>query len=248
MEAVAVHPDMAILFVILLVLAIAILILAWDLLARPRRRVSEPAAPKDNDTFNDNFEDVLRAVEVNDPRPTPADKPADQPADFVFRRHLTPPLSTPVEQAKKTPEAHPAPPPKIEFSTIQNEIRAALGQAAQSPRPVPAPAPHTAMLSWAESGSLAVLSLGDADPEIAWPLLQTHGIHILVVPEGHPFPPPNRTIELLCLADIDEAAMATLIAGLRAKLAKGERIAFYTETGLTGPAALLAARLTNRTA
>lgn len=233
------HPDMAILFIVLLVLAVAILILGWDLLMRPRSRVQPPALPDENDPF----EDVLQTVETEDALPPILDEPARRPEDFVFRRNLAQTLTAP---ADTVPDSKPAPPTKIEFSTIQNEIRAALGQAAQNP--TPAPSASSAILSWAESGRLAVLSLGDAPPEIAWPLLQAQGIHILVVPEDHPFPPPNRTIELLCLADMDEAEMSALVSGLRAKLTKGERIAFYTETGLTGPAAFLAARLSGRTA
>lgn len=247
MEAVAVHQDMAILFIVLLVLAMAILVLAWDLLRRPRHRSNPLPRLNETDGFEnldetDNFEDVLHIVEAGDTPAPLTNGPVSKPADFVFRRHLTQPLSTPDNTAQET---QPSPPPKIEFSTIQNEIRAALEQAAQTPKP--ASPPSAAMVSWTESGRLAVLSLGDAPPEIAWSLLQAQGIHILIVPEDHPFPPPNRTIELLCLPEMDEAAMSALIARLRAKLAKGERIAFYTEAGLTGSAALLAARLSGRT-
>lgn len=239
MEAVAVHPDMAILVIVLLILAVAILIIGWDLLMRPRRSIkSSPVA--DN---NDNFEDVLQAVEAEE-APAPTHELKIEQTDSAFRRnHDQPPLTV---SSQSPSQVQPSSPTKIEFSTIQNEIRAALGQAAQSA--TQAPAPRSATLSWTESGRLAVLSLGDTPPENAWPLLQAQGIYILIVPETHPFPPPNRTIDLLCLPDIDEATMSALIAKLRAKLAKGERIAFYTETGLTGPAALLAARLSGRMA
>lgn len=246
MEALAVHPDIAILFIVLLVLAIAILVLGWDLVRRPRRGEKVAFVPDNSASEDhDDFETTLLAVEAEDTPPPPPEKPANRASDFVFRRNFAQSLTAPAENE---PEAEPPPPTKVEFSTIQNEIRAALGQAAQSPKPNPRPAHSSAMLSWTESGRLAVLSLGDSAPEIAWPLLQAQGIHILIVPEDHPFPPPNRAIELLCLAGFDEPAITALIAKLRAKLAKGERVAFYTETGLTGPAALLAARLTGRTA
>ena len=231
METVALHPILVVLFLVLLILCLAIAIRGRSLLVRPR---GEDVAPPD---LIDNFEDLLRAAEEI---PTlPQDDETDT-TDFVFRRHLS-------QTQAPAPDVPPPPasaPKAVDFNTIQREIRAALGTAAQAPQP--APRPKSAALRWTEPGRLAVLSLGNAAPQTAWPLLQAQGIYILIAAETHPFPAPNRNIELICLPDHGEADISALTARLRAKLTKGERIAFYTETGLYGPAALLAARLSSR--
>lgn len=232
METVAVHPTSVVLFLILLILCLAIVILGRSLLARPDREEADTPA------LIENFEDVLRAVEDI---PPPAEDNARDTTDFVFRRRLAQSLATPPESPSNS-----SPPPKaIDFSTIQREIRAALGTATQETEP--ASSSKNASLKWTEPDRLAVLSLGNAKPQTAWSLMQTQGIHILIVPETHPFPAPNRNIELICLPDHGEPDISALISKLRAKLTKGERIAFYTEAGLSGPTALLAARLSSRT-
>lgn len=242
MEAAALHIDMILLFIILLLLACAILVLGRDLLVR-----SDGQAVAG--TTNKEFEEILEEVEVEalpSPPPPKAPSTSNKPTEFVFRRNLSHELKSPtLDEGEGDADLPPEPPPaKIAFSTIQSEIRAALGEVAQTNQPPPVP--DSAALSWTETGKIAVLSLGKSPPAIAWSLLQAQGVHILIVPEDHPFPAPNRNIELLCLAGYDEASITALSAGLRAKMAKGERVAFYTETGLTGAASLLAARLSGR--
>lgn len=218
------HLDVVILALTLIVLTIAIAILGLDLLLRVRHKPPRQPAPEKISS------DALEPQQKQKPEETEKASilPAADPASL------------------KVPPTTPKRPEILAFSTIQDEIKAALRAATQEASPSVSTNP--ASLNWSEQGRLAVLSLGDSAPESAWPLLQAQGIHILIVPQLHPFPAPNRSMELLCLPDNDEAELNTMAAGLRAKLVKGERIAFYTETGLTGPAALLAARLSSRSA
>lgn len=234
------HLALVVLLLVLLALCLAIVIMGASLLVRPRRKAELPPAQADE------FEDILRTIEAR-PAPTqdempaaPAQEAAPAETEFVFRR--TRAQNRP-ETVEKTASAPSAPPKPIDFDIIQREIRAALGTATQAESPATA---GGLSLDWAEPGRLAVLSLGDAEPQAAWPLLQAEGIHILIVAADHPFPTPNRAIDLICLPEDAESAIPALIAGLRAKLAKGGRIAFYTETGLSGPMSLLAARLSSR--
>lgn len=231
------HLDIAILSTLLLALAVAILCLCASFLLRPRR-----PTPRRFHERNENFEDVLCAVEsALPPLPFHEDDAQNKPTDFVFRRKFI----QEQEAASATDAQHlPPPPAKIAFSTIQDEIRAALSQATKASPTATAPALPT--LNWTETGRLAVLSLSHAAPETAWSLLQAQDIHILIVPQNHPFSTTNRMIELICLSSYNDASMPDLIAKLRAKLTKGERIAFYTETGLSGASAFLAARLSGR--
>lgn len=235
------HLGVTLLSIILLVLAAAIIAICVSFLLRNGRK---PAASHARAV---QFEDVLRAVEAM-PLESEGIRPLEDgtkqdPAGFVSRHHSTQahPQETVIDthRASTTPE-------KIAFHAIKDEIRAALGQATQSAAPPPPPASPT--LNWTETGRLAVLSLRTASPQTAWPLLQAHGIHILIVPQGHPFPATSRMIELIFLSSYNDASMPELVAKLRAKLAKGERIAFYTETGLSGAGAFLAARLSGRSA
>lgn len=239
------HLDIVILSIILLVLAVAILSLCGNLLLR-----TKSAAPLPAHEINDHFEDVPQVAETAlPPLHVYEDTTAEKPTDFVFRRNLIQDRP-PAPPAETQPPS--APPAKIAFSTIQDEIRAALGQAANgsttssAPAALPLSAPALPVLTWTEEGRLAVLSLGNATAETAWSLLQTHGVHILIVPQDHPFPAASRMIELIYLSSYNDASMPELIGRLRAKLAKGERIAFYTETGLSGTGAFLAARLSGR--
>lgn len=230
-----VHFGVTLLSILLLVLAAAIISLCMSFLLRTGHK-TRPSPRARAETF----EDILRAVEAG-PASYLEDDTKQDLANFVF--HHSAVQARPLAPAI---DAHspPAPPEKISFHTIKDEIRAALGQATQSAPVVAAPASPT--LNWTETGRLAVLSLRTASPKTAWPLLQSEGIHVLIVPQGHPFSTTSRTIELVCLADYNDASTAELIAKLRAKLAKGERIAFYTETGLSGAGAFLAARLSGR--
>ena len=234
MEAVAVHPAMVVLFIVLLILCVAIIRLGSDLLRRERRRVTF------SPTTFENFEERRGGAKPS-PAATP-DTKTEISTDFVFRRNLSRQLLTPAESAIARPVTPPA---TIAFHTIQSEIRAALeAAAAQETGPVTAPA--IPLLNWTEPGRLAVLSLGESPPEAAWTMLKAQGVDLLIIAEDHMILPPNGEIELLVLTDLDEATLLKLIAALRARLAKGGRIAFYTETGLTGGAALLAARLSTR--
>lgn len=233
MEAVAVQLNMTILSLILVALLLAIIFLGAGLLADARRSKTKPRL-----ILSDNFEDALRVVEAT---PPVEDTPPKTPASAEFSRPAPQP---PASRPGKVPGQEALPTAKIAFSTIQSEIRAALEAASQTT--VPAHSARTALLNWAESGKLAVLSLGDAPPASAWPLLQAQGIRILIVQEDHPFPPPDNAIELLCLRDQDTASLSPLITKLRARLAQGEPVAFHTESGLTGTAAFLAARLSSR--
>lgn len=232
-EAVAVHLDMLVLFIVLLVLALAIVIIGGGLLSRRPR----PHAPRT--TRHETFEDVARV--------TKAVPPFHAPFTQEHQGNESPPSSGPDAPqrpeilARPTRNAAPTPPEKVAFSTIQDEIRAALGAATRDA--APQSTTDMPVLQWLEPGRLAVLSLNGAAPESVWSLLQSQGIHILVTPETHPFPTPNRAIELLCLPSRAETAIPPLATKLRAKLAKGERIAFYGESRLHGPIALLADRL-----
>lgn len=244
-KAVIVHLDIVILSIILLVLGVAILILCGNLLLRTRRAVSLPT-----NEINDRLKNVPQAPETAlTPLRVYEHTTEEKPTDFVFRRNLIQD-HPPAPPADAPPPS--VPPAKIAFSTIQDEIRAALGQAANGSTtssavaPSPVAAPVLPALAWTEEGRLAVLSLGDATAETAWSLLQAHGVHILIVPQDHPFPAASRMIELIYLSSYNDASMPELIGRLRAKLAKGERIAFYTETGLSGTGAFLAARLSGR--
>lgn len=236
------HLDIVILAVILLILALAIAILGVDLLVRMRRK-TPPSVKAENPSS-----DVPRVpapapvLKVTDHPPLPQTKSPKPEEEAAFAPHRPAPQAL-GSNGGKTVKPQPD---KLAFSAIQDEIRAAL-QAATKEAPS-TPSANPALLNWSEPGRLAVLSLGDASPTTALSLLQAQGVHILIVPETHPFPTPNRNIELLCLSDHEDASLTTLATGLRAKLAKGERIAFYTETGLTGSAALLAARLSSRSA
>ncbi len=164
---------------------------------------------------------------------------------FVFRRHVSRDFASMELSHKRfrpAPEPESPPPAPLDFSTIQSEIRAVLGAAPPSPPPA---APRQAQLSWTEPQRLAVLSLAGAPPEAGFALLREHGISTLIAATGHPFRRPVEEIEILSLPDGTDTA-APLAARLRAKLANGERIAFHTETGLSGASALLAARFSSR--
>lgn len=230
------HLDMIVLFVVLLGLAFAIIVIGGGLVL-PKRR-PQASAP----VSSDNFETVLRAVEAAVPMPTP---PVH---DHTTASHDVLPAPEPALDPKlpDEPRGHaPAKPPeKISFSIIQQEIRAALGDLTRDA--LQEATTHQPSLTWKEPGRLAILALGEAAPETIWPLLQEQDIHILVVPEGHPFLLPPRAIEMLCLSDRSETSVRALAVKLRAKLAKGERVAFYAESDLAGLTAVLATRLSSR--
>nr|WP_295743081.1 hypothetical protein [uncultured Acidocella sp.] len=226
------------------VLGLGILALCIDLLAGRRRRTAPATGPQDD------LHAFLRAappmpVEAT-PRPVPpaeppAPEPEAQPAPetgFVFRRHAA--------RAAMPPQASTAPRlAGMDLTSIQNEIRAALDSLAASPPP--SPAAQGAQLVWAEPGRLAVLSLGQAEPEDGLALLREAGIVALIAAQGHPFSAPGA-LEILTLPSSADAA-APLAATLRSRLAAGEKLAFFTdETGLSGAAATLAARLSSRRA
>lgn len=235
-EAVAVHLDMLLLFIVLLVLALFIMIIGGGLLSHGSRR---PAPRKIQPEI---FEDVLRAVEAAEPPRAPPIQErgsnSSGPSFGVGANQSQKAFETPVRNAA------PKPPEKVAFSTIQHEIRAALGSATRDT--TIQTAPDTPVLQWLEPGRLAILSLGHATPESAWSVLQTWEVNILVTPEAHPFPTPNRALELLCLPNRAEAIIPVLAVKLRAKLAKGERIAFYGTPQLTGSVALLADQLASQ--
>lgn len=144
---------------------------------------------------------------------------------------------------RAAPEPEAPPPAPVDFSTIQSEVRAVLEAAG----PASAPPPGGPQLIWTEPERLAVLSLGEASPEAGLALLRKNSVHTLLAAHGHCFRPSVEGVEILSLPDGADAA-APLAALLRARLAGGEPVAFHTETGLTGAAALLAARLSSRRA
>lgn len=223
-------------------LSLGILVLGADILASSRRRTALAASSRDE------LQTILRAappMRAASPAGAPAADLPPAPDGFVFRRHVSRDFAS-MELSHKRfhPALKPDTPPPLEFSTIQSEIRAALN--ADAPI-APRRAPQAAQLIWAEPERLAVLTLSGAAPEAGIALLRRHGISTLIAARGHPFQQSTEGIEILSLPDGTDA-VAPLAARLRAKLAAQERIAFHTETGLSGAAALLAARFSNRRA
>ena len=214
-----------------------------------RRRAALAAAPQDDLRA---FLRVAPPMQAAPPQPAsePAIEPDPPPAGegFMFRRNVSRDFASMEVSHKRfrpAPEAETAAlsPAPVEFSVIQNEVRAVLGTApGQS-----SSTSHGANLAWAEPDRLAVLSLAAAAPEDGLALLRDHGITTLIAAPGHPFRQPADKFDLLSLPESADAA-APLAAKLRAKLATGEPIAFHAETALSGAAALLAARLSSRRA
>lgn len=224
------HLNMIILSLILVALVLAIIILGAGVLTDVRRSKIKPP-PVCPEAFEDPLEEIATTPKADEAPPKPLNVvPSSIPAPEV--------------QADKIPDTPVLPTAKIAFNTIQSEIRAAFEAASQAPHPPQEI--RSALLNWIEPGRLAVLSLGDVAPASAWQLLRAEGIRILIVQEDHPFPAPDKTIELLCLDDQETASLSSLITKLRARLAQGEPVAFHTESGLTGTAAFLAVRLSNR--
>lgn len=241
------------------VLSIGIIILGADLLTGSRRKtmLASPA-PDELRRFLRTAPPMREPSDLKDmtaptasgtatdhsppsvPPPAPAEDPP-APDNFVFRRHAAREFAAMELSHKRFRPAREAPAPSpepMDFSTIQNEVRAALGTPA---RPA-MPHDHAATLTWTEPARLAVLTLTGDEVEAGLALLREHNIGTMIVSPGHPFRPPLADVELLCLPE-GAAAAAPLAVKLRAKLARGEAVAFYTATGLSGPAALLAARL-----
>ncbi|MDE1897119.1 MAG: hypothetical protein KGH91_08595, partial [Rhodospirillales bacterium] len=164
---------------------------------------------------------------------------------FVFRRRVSRDFAT-MEVSHK--RFRPAVENEVittsqpDISAIRSEVRAVLEAAAPAAPQQPAP---EAKLLWTEADRLAVLSLAGASPASGLALLKRYSIGTLIAAPGHPFRVVEGGIEILPLPDGFRAA-APLVALLRAKLGQGERIAFHTETGLSGAAALLAARFSSR--
>ncbi len=254
------------------ILSLGILALGTDILASSRRRAALAAAPQDELRAFLRAAPPMRAQPAM-PEPEPG-KPASlgpltfepslvlepptalklapaqaeaQAADgFVFRRHVSRDFASMELSHKRfrpAPEPENPPPAPLDFSTIQSEVRAALGAAAPA---FPPPIPHGAQLTWTEPGRLAVLSLAGAPAEAGLALLRDHGVATLIAASGHPFRLPVEGIDILSLPHGSGAAALT--TRLRAKLADGGRIAFHTESGLSGAAAQLAARFSSRQA
>ncbi len=253
--------DILLLSLALGILSLGVLVLGADILAGSRRRAALAAAPQDElraflraappmQAPPALPEPAIPAPVAFEPPPAPtASEPAPAPAadGFVFRRHVSRDFAS-MEMSHKrfrtAPGIETPPPAPLDFSTIQSEVRAILGAATPV---LPSSTAQAAHLIWTEPERLAVLSLAGATPETGLALLRAHGIATLIAAPGHPFRPPIEGVELLALPDGADAA-APLAAQLRAKLAEGERIAFHTETGLSGAAALLAARFSSRRA
>lgn len=241
--------DILLLSAMLCILSLGVLVLGADLLAGARRKAAMAVAPQD---------DLRAFLRIAPPMPMQPgqsnqvetggiyDKPP-VPEDFVFRRRLSRDFAT-MEMSHK--RFHPpvqekaTNPAQLDISAIRSEVRAALDAASPAAPRQPA---AMAQLLWTEADRLAVLSLAGAAPEAGLALLKRHGIATLIAAPGHPFHSVGGDIEILPLPD-GPGATAPLAARLRAKLAQGERIAFYTETGLNGEAALLAARFSSRQA
>jgi len=246
--------DILLLSVALGLLSLGILALGTDILAGSRRRAALAASPQDE------LRTFLRAsspmqaqpalpepqtVEPASPEELPMAEAAPAMDNFMFRRHVSRDFASMELSHKRfrpAAESETPPPVPLDFPIIRSEIRAVLGAPAPSS---PRPAPRAAQLIWTEAERLAVLSLAGATPKSGLALLREHGIATLIAAPGHPFRLPVEGIEILSLPESAGAA-APLAARLRAKLTKGERIAFHTETGLSGAAALLAARFSSR--
>ena len=245
--------DILLLSSTLCVLCLGIILVSVDIFAGTRRKVVTLAPPKDD------LRVFLRIAppmtkSPTQPGPNESVQPGSTtyetpptPAEFIFRRRVSRDFASMelshkrFRSATETEAAAPAP---VEISIIRNEIRAVL----EAPAPAaPRHARPVAELIWTEADRLAVLSLAGATPASGLALLKRHGIGTLIAGPGHPFRQAWEAIDILLLPDGPDTT-PPLAARLRAKLARGERVAFYTETGLSGAAALLAARFSSRQA
>ncbi|MBU6419940.1 MAG: hypothetical protein KGQ79_09470 [Proteobacteria bacterium] len=227
----------------LCILSLGVVVLSLDLLTGARRKAAAAAPPQD---------DLRVFLQLAPPMPVQSGQ-AEQvialetpplPEDFVFRRRVSRDFASMEISHKRFRASETAGTEvatEMDMSAIRHEVRAALGTA------TPGAPPVKARLRWTDTDRMAVLSLAGAAPASGLALLKRHGIGTLIAAPGHPFKPEEEAIEILPLPDGSGTA-APLAARLRAKLARGERIAFHTETGLSGPAALLAARFASRQA
>lgn len=190
----------------------------------PVQQIADDAPIADGFIFRRNVSREFASMEISHKRFRTADSPPAPPATSTA----------------SVTSALPAP---VDFSTIQNEIRAALTAPPQAEPSRPA---QGAQLTWTEPGRLAVLSLGGSTARAGLALLSAHNISVLIAPPGHPFGTHVEGIEILTVTDKDAAV--PLAVTLRAKLASGAALAFFTETGLTGAIALLAAQFSRRSA
>ncbi|MBU6449464.1 MAG: hypothetical protein KGQ26_07555 [Rhodospirillales bacterium] len=241
--------DTLLLSATLCILSLGVVALGLDLLAGERRKAASAAPPQDDLRV---FLRLAPPMPIHSPagpvqtEPTGYEKPP-LPEDFVFRRHAFRNFASmeishkrfhPPSQDDATSPAH------TEFSAIRSEICATLDAATPT---APRQPPSVAQLLWTEADRLAVLSLAGAAPATGHALLKRHRIGTLIAAPGHPFDPAEEGIEILILPE-GLGATSLLAATLRAKLAQGERIAFHTEAGLSGAAAMLAARFSSRRA
>jgi hypothetical protein len=234
--------DTLLLSATLCILSLGVVALGVDLLTGARRKANAVPPPQD---------DLRVFLRLAPPMPVQHGQ-AEQviaienpplPENFVFRHRVSRDLaSMEISHMRfRAPEvAGTEAAAEMDMSAIRQEVRAALGSTAPAP-------PVEAQLRWTETDRMAVLSLAGATPISGLALLKRHGISTLFAAPGHPFQPEGEAIEILPLPD-GSGALAPLVAQLRAKLARGERIAFHTETGLSGAAALLAARFASRQA
>ena len=239
--------DFLLLSAALCALSLGVLALGADLFASSRRKAAMAALPQDD------LRAFLRIAPPMPTQPTPsgqeetANAKPPVPEEFIFRRNVSRDFASMEISHKRfrpaVPE-EPSLPAPMDFSSIQREIRAKLNA---SPPAVPHHTPPAAQLLWTEAGRLAVLTLAGSAPASGLALLKQHGIGTLLAIPGHPFHATGEDIEILSLPESSGAA-ASLATRLRARLAQGGRIAFHTETGLSGTAALLAARLSTRKA
>ncbi len=234
--------DTLLLSAILCILSLGALMIGINLFINARRKAALAAVPQDD------LRRFLRAappMQLSQTEVKHIDEDPPAPHNFIFRRHVSRDFASMEISHKRfrpAPENAVTRPVPLDILTIRSEVRAVLEAAAPAAPQPPAP---EAKLLWTEADRLAVLSLAGASPASGLALLRRHGIGTLIAATGHPFRLGETGIEILPLPD-GAKATAPLAAQLRAKLAQGERIAFHTETGLSGAAALLATRFSNR--
>ena len=236
--------DILLLSATLCILSLGVVVLGLDLLSGLRRKAEIATATQDDLRV---FLHLAPPM-LMQPSPSgetqalpPAYEKPPLPEEFVFRRHASRDFTAMELNPKSFRQPAQA---QTNFSAIRSEIRAVLDAAAPATPRTDCP---EAQLIWTETDRLAVLSLAGAEPASGLALLRLHGIGTLIVASGHPFRRTVEDIEILKLPD-GAAGTAPLAARLRAKLAQGQRIAFHTETGLGGAAAVLAARFSSRQA
>lgn len=227
----------------LCILSLGVVALGLDLLTGARRKAAAAVPPQDD------LRVFLRLAPPMTMQPGQAEQviahsPPPLPEDFIFRRRVSRDFASMEISHKRFRSSEAAgteAAAEMDMPAIRHEIRTSLGN------PSSETATAEAQLRWTDTNRMAVLSLAGAAPDSGLALLKRYGIGTLITAPGHPFKPEGKAVEILPLPD-DSGAAAPLAARLRAKLARGERIAFHTETGLSGAAALLAARFASRQA